>query len=156
MPTFSPPYPAALARPWRTLLAGWRLALLLALAATVAQAQTTTTTTYAYTGSPQTYTVPAGITAVQVVATGASGGVYAGTNYSYGARVQATLTVTPGEVLTVQVGGRGGNGSSGTVAGGYNGGGNGGGCGAGGGASDVRRARAAGSTGDYLTPATRW
>jgi hypothetical protein len=127
--------------------------LLLALA-TTAQAQTTTT--YAYTGGAQTYTVPAGITAVQVVATGASGGVLNGgsTNYGYGARAQATVTVTPGEVLTVQVGGRGGNDSDsggGTTAGGYNGGGNGGSAGAGGGASDVRRASAAGSTGDYLT-----
>ena len=98
---------------------------LLALA-TTAQAQTTT---FGYTGTPQTYTVPAGITAVQVVATGASGGVYAGTNYSYGARVQATLTVTPGEVLTVQVGGRGGfrpggnpGGGGGTPGGGGGGG----------------------------------
>ena len=148
MPTFSPPCPAALARPWRTLLAGWRLALLLGLAAATAQAQSTT---YAYTGTPQTYTVPAGITAVQVVATGASGGTFSNnTNYSYGARVQATLTVTPGEVLTV-VGGQGSSGSSNTVAGGYNGGGMGNQDGGGGGASDVRRATSMGSTTDYLT-----
>ncbi|MGI4866412.1 MAG: glycine-rich protein [Janthinobacterium lividum] len=124
--------------------------LLLGLAGTAARAQTTTT--YAYTGGAQTYTVPAGITAVQVVATGGSGGLYlSNTNSSYGARVQATVAVTPGEVLTVLVGGRGGSGSGGTVAGGYNDGGNGAGSGAGGGASDVRRASAAGSTGDYLS-----
>ncbi|MDO7877627.1 T9SS type A sorting domain-containing protein [Hymenobacter sp. ASUV-10] len=107
-------------------------------------------TTYAYVapnGGTQTYTVPAGVTAVQITATGASGGTYSGTAYSSGAQVQATLAVTPGEVLTVVVGSQG---SSGTrVAGGYNGGGIGG--GGGGGASDVRRASGNGSTGDYLT-----
>ena len=131
---------------------GWLAVPLLLALATTAQAQTTT---YAYTGTPQTYTVPAGVTAVRVVATGASGGVFKSntdTNYSYGARAQATVLVTPGEVLTVQVGGRGGSGGyNGTAIGGYNGGGNADITGAGGGASDVRRASSVGATGDYLT-----
>ncbi|MBO2007715.1 beta strand repeat-containing protein [Hymenobacter negativus] len=126
---------------------------LLALAGPAAQAQTTTT--YPYTGAAQTYTVPAGITALQVVATGASGGAFSNVgNYSYGARVQATITVVPGEVLTVQVGGQGtrtgGGTGSGAAPGGYNGGGSGN-ITSGGGASDVRRAASVGSTGDYLT-----
>ena len=57
------PHPARAGR--RLLLPALRgllplLLLLLGLAATTAQAQTTTT--YAYTGGPQTYTVPAGVT----------------------------------------------------------------------------------------------
>ncbi|MGI4870776.1 MAG: hypothetical protein ACRYFX_06290 [Janthinobacterium lividum] len=56
--------PPALARPLAAL------ALLLATAGT-AQAQITTLT---YTGANQTYTVPAGVTSIMVVATGASGG----------------------------------------------------------------------------------
>jgi hypothetical protein len=124
------------------------LGLLLATAG-VAQAQTTS---FAYTGGSQLYTVPAGVTAIKVVATGASGGLYttASTNYTYGAQVQATLTVIPGEVLTVMVGGQGQNPLDGG-AGGFNGGGDGAGrySGGGGGATDLRRVGA--STGDYLT-----
>jgi hypothetical protein len=127
------------------------LALLLALAGPAAHAQTTTTYTYTAPGGPQTYTVPAGITAVQVVATGASGGAFSNVgNYSSGARVQATITVVPGEVLTVQVGGQGTPAGSSAAPGGYNGGGSGN-VNSGGGASDVRRAASVGSTGDYLT-----
>ncbi|MCB2410842.1 glycine-rich protein, partial [Hymenobacter lucidus] len=107
---------------------------------------------YAYTGGPQTYIVPAGVKAVRVTATGASGGTGGGSVApAKGAVVQATVFVTPGEVLTLYVGGAGSSGGSGTVAGGYNGGGNGRDSGAGGGATDVRRASSAGSTGDYLT-----
>ena len=45
--------------------------LLLGLAPGLACAQTTS---FAYTGQPQTYTVPAGITRIEVVASGAAGG----------------------------------------------------------------------------------
>ncbi len=106
-------------------------------------------TTFSYTGSgPQYYTVPAGVTSVNIDARGASGG---NSNYGYGnggkgGRVQCNLTVTPGQVLNIYVGGTGtsGNGGYGTnFAGGYNGGGMAGyayyGCG-GGGMSDVRTA----------------
>ena len=88
---------------------------------------------FAYTGSPQTYTVPAGVTSLSVDLAGGSGG----NSYENGGRgglVQATLAVVPGQVLTIYVGQAGQGG-----AGGYNGGGSddeyGGG---GGGASDVR------------------
>jgi len=94
--------------------------------------------TFNYTGGPQTYTVPAGVTSLTVDAAGASGGG----NGGRGARVQATLTVTPGEVLTLYVGG-----TSGGNAAGYNGGGAAINAGkGGGGASDVRRSATAPST----------
>ncbi len=104
--------------------------------------------TFAYSGGTQTYTVPAGVTLVRVDAIGAQGGANTLNGYTAndaqgkGGRVQATLPVTPGEVLTVTVGGRGAttqcNGC--TIAGGYNGGGAGhNGAGGGGGATDLRR-----------------
>jgi uncharacterized membrane protein len=69
----------------------------LAPAVTIAQ-----TTTFSYAGSPQTYTVPAGITRIAVVASGALGGrISTMQTRSMGAQVQATLAVVPGEVLTV-------------------------------------------------------
>ena len=92
---------------------------------------------FAYTGQPQTYTVPADVYSVRVDAYGASGGSNSSNDGGAGARVQATLAVVPGQVLTLYVGGAGGYGGAGT--GGYNGGGDalyvGGG---GGGASDLR------------------
>jgi hypothetical protein len=152
---FSLAFPAWGATPLAHPLAA--LGLLLATAG-AAQAQTTTNFTYTAPGSPQTYTVPAGITKLNVVATGGGGGGNRGNNRGgLGAVVQATVTVVPGEVLTVVVGGRGAdsnnNGSSSVGgAGGYNGGGNGSYTGGGGGgATDLRRAVANGSTGDYFT-----
>ncbi len=134
------------------------LAVLGLVLATAGAAQAQTTTNFAYTGGTQTYTVPAGITKLNVVATGGGGGGNRGNNRGgLGAVVQATVTVVPGEVLTVVVGGRGAdsnnNGSSSVGgAGGYNGGGNGSYTGGGGGgATDLRRAVASGSTGDYFT-----
>ena len=66
-------------------------------------------TTFSYTGSPQTYTVPAGTTELLVNATGASGGdqvfTYPDGNTvqmsagGRGAQVQTTIPVTPGEQL---------------------------------------------------------
>jgi hypothetical protein len=119
-------------------------ALLLCAAPGAALAQTTS---FAYTGQPQLYTVPAGITQVAVVASGAAGGrVSTLQARSIGGRVQATIAVVPGEVLTVVVGQQGADGSGNTS---YNGGGSGGwGAGGGGGATDLRRAGA--TTGDYL------
>jgi hypothetical protein len=79
------------------------------------------TTTFTYTGATQTYTVPAGITAINVYLWGAAGGGEtspAGTGGA-GAMVQGVLTVTPGQLLTILVGG--GGQSSG--AGGFGGGG---------------------------------
>lgn len=100
----------------------------------------TRSTTFTTSG---TFTVPAGITEVHVVAIGASGG-RAFTNSAAGgrgARVEADLAVLPGDELMVRVGGRGADGAypSGG-AGGANGGGAGGSftSGGGGGATDVR------------------
>src|ERR1700690_1531228 len=86
-----------------------------------------TTTSFSYTGVLQTFTVPAGVTSITIDAGGAQGGRDAtGTLFAKGGRVQATLTVTPGQVLNIYVGGAGGNGSLSTAtaaAGGFNGGG---------------------------------
>ncbi|MBU6120408.1 beta strand repeat-containing protein [Hymenobacter siberiensis] len=105
--------------------------------------------TFAYTGTVQNYTVPAGVFRLQVDAKGAAGGTGSGSfigNFGgAGARVQATLSVSPGQVLRILVGGNGlyNNAQS---SGGYNGGGtNVEGGGAGGGATDVR------TTGGALT-----
>ncbi len=84
-------------------------------------------TTFNYTGGVQTYTVPAGVTSITVDAQGAKGGgvdcAYGGGTYQShggcGGRVQATLSVTPGHVLNITVGGAGAN----TGGGGYGGGG---------------------------------
>ncbi len=102
----------------------------------------TTTWTYSYTGAPQSFVVPAGITSLQLAATGAEGGPGGGGGGPYkigtagqlGQSVSDTYLVSPGVVLTVEVGGRAGFGE-----GSYNGGGAGGssGGGSGGGASDV-------------------
>jgi hypothetical protein len=64
--------------------------------------------TVSYTGADQTYTVPAGMTSLNVVVTGGGGG----SDYPMGSHagiVSATLTgLTPGQTLTVKVGGAGG------------------------------------------------
>ncbi|KUG09048.1 hypothetical protein ASU33_19685 [Solirubrum puertoriconensis] len=141
-------YLALPARPPVTAAVLW---LVLLLAGPVG-AQTTTTTNFAYTGSVQSYTVPAGVTTLSVVAYGAGGSTFgSASNFSVGGSVTATVTVTPGEVLGVVVGGFPANYASGTLAGGYNGGGSATADGAGGGATDLRRAAAAGATGDYLS-----
>ncbi len=62
------------------------------------------TSTYSYTGSVQTYTVPAGVTSISLDVVGARGG---GSNYNNGGaggRVQVTMNVTPAQVYSVYVG----------------------------------------------------
>src|SRR5579884_1728956 len=65
-----------------------------------------TGTIFTWNGEEQTYTVPAGVTAVQVEAIGGTGGDnsdddgYGG----YGADVTTTLQVTPGDTLYIEVG----------------------------------------------------
>ena len=105
--------------------------------------------TFAYTGSQQTFTVPACVTSITVDAYGAQGGIsaYSGTSVpGNGGRVQATLAVNPGDVLYLYVGGKGGDQPI-SNAGGFNGGGTGGAKGntgsypyggGGGGATDIR------------------
>ncbi|MGN6358970.1 MAG: glycine-rich protein [Thermomicrobiales bacterium] len=106
-----------------------------------------TTCTFDYTGAAQTWTVPDGVTQVTLDVFGAQGG-YEAAQGGQGGRATATVAVTPGETLTIVVGGVGHSPFNGSDAlGGFNGGGNGGapynlptayyGSG-GGGASDVR------------------
>ena len=86
--------------------------------------------TYTYTGAVQTFTVPAGITGISVDAYGASSTTAdagQGGNYGLGkgGKVETSLTVTPGQVLNIYVGGsRHFNGSAASHTGGWNGGGN--------------------------------
>jgi hypothetical protein len=119
-----------------------------------------TTMTFQSTGAEQTFTVPAGVTSVYVVAIGGPGGTGLGTgggSGGKGAKTAADVAVTPAETLYVEVGGAGGN-AAGIVpaAGGFNGGGVGPTCGpcdgggGGGGASDIRTVSAAGSESSSL------
>ncbi len=85
---------------------------------------------FIYSGAEQTFTVPAGVFSVRVLAVGGTGAT-AGAAGGLGAQVSADVGVTPGETLYVEVGGNGHE-----ATGGFNGGANGG--GGGGGASDVR------------------
>ena len=90
-------------------------------------------TTFSYTGSEQTYTVPAGATEIHVVAVGGSGyGMSAAGGE--GAIVAADLPVTAGTPLFVEVGGNGAQCNFGCPPPAFNGGGT----GSGGGASDLR------------------
>jgi hypothetical protein len=107
---------------------------------------------FGFTGGEQAYVVPAGVTAVQVDATGAPGGTGCMTTTGgEGATITADFAVSPGSVLYVEVAGAGGLGfasgicSATATVGGFNGGGAGGavGGGGGGGASDVRTVPAA-------------
>ncbi|MFJ2868251.1 Ig-like domain-containing protein [Kitasatospora sp. NPDC087314] len=108
----------------------------------------TTTCTFAFTGAEQTFTVPGGVSSVQVSAIGAAGAPNdtgdGGTPGGMGAQVSGTLSgLSVGQTLYVEVGGTptnsGGCIGSTRCTGGFNGGGSshqtGGG---GGGASDVR------------------
>ena len=98
-----------------------------------------TTVNFNYTGSAQTWTVPPCVTSINVVARGAKGG---GSNGGNGSIVTATLSVTPGQILQINVGGMG---TCGNNSQGWNGGGTGrsansganASCG-GGGATDIR------------------
>jgi hypothetical protein len=100
--------------------------------------------TFLETGSLQSYAVPSGVCGLTVVAMGGSGGGASGTVVppspgGRGATVGAHLSVTPGEILQIVVGGAGGAPGNFTGgAGGFGGGGGAGGpSGGGGGASSV-------------------
>lgn len=118
------------------------LAAIATLAAVAPSAQAATDSeTFSSTGSEQFFTVPAGVSELNVVAVGGKGG-----GGGFGARVEAHLDVTPGRTLCVMVGGNGDR--VGTGGGGFNGGGGSGGAdfatplpaGGGGGATDLRSA----------------
>ena len=151
------------------LLCGLTLAVALLFTpagAGTAQAATTTcdyttspptcTTTFTYTGAAQSWTAPSGVTQATFVVDGAQGGtgqLAGGTQGTggLGARAQARLTVSPGQIYQLMVGGTGS-----VTAGGFNGGAggtssrnfNGGG---GGGASDVRNGACAATLSCTLT-----
>jgi hypothetical protein len=101
----------------------------------------TTNTNYSFTGSSNTYYVPSGVTSVNFDLMGGVGGndTSMTSNPGKGGRVQGTLAVTPGDVITVNAGGAGAMGTITGAMGGFNGGGNSFGFGgSGGGASDIR------------------
>ncbi len=120
------------------------LATLLACAAPAAA----DTATFNFTGAEQSFTVPAGVSSVDVIAIGGHGADRLGVSGGRGASVSGTVAVLPGQVLFVEVGGSGADATPNGVGGfnggvgGFNGGGAGGslanGGGGGGGASDVR------------------
>jgi hypothetical protein len=95
------------------------------------------TVTFTTSGTGQSFTVPTGASSLSVTLYGGTGGIGddPDAHGGDGAEVSATLTVTAGQSLGVDVGGAGGNG--GTVNGGTNGGGSAPGAGGGGGATDV-------------------
>jgi len=108
---------------------------------------------FSYTGAEQLFIVPDGTTSLNIQVYGAQGGGSRDENGGIdndgglGGLASGTLSVTPGDVLYVTVGGQGGVGEDGSPEGGFNGGGDGGYFGAGGGgASDIRTA-----TGDLNT-----
>ena len=65
--------------------------------------------TFNFTGGPVTWTVPAGVTAITVDLDGAKGAdsTIDGTGGGLGGQVRAVIPVTPGDVLTLKVGGQG-------------------------------------------------
>jgi PKD repeat protein len=62
-------------------------------------------TEFSFTGAPQMWVVPSGVTSISVDMYGAQGGANSHSEGGQGGRVQANLTVTPGETLFVYVGG---------------------------------------------------
>lgn len=108
--------------------------------ATNATISYSTSTTMPSSGT-MTYNVPWGVTSLNFDLMGAGGGADTGMspNPGMGGRVQGTLTVVPGDMLNVTVGGQGNMGALGGAPGGFNGGGASLGYGgSGGGATDIR------------------
>ncbi len=108
------------------------------------------TNVYSYTGAVQTFEVPEGVTSINIDAYGGRGGnAVEDTSIwplrgGYGGRVTATMSVIPGHVLSLFVGGKGYGPRNNPciTGGGWNGGGTMGSCryaaGSGGGATDIR------------------
>jgi len=75
-----------------------------ALPAGCGQTGATVSCTYGFTGGEQSFTVPSGVSAVQVSAIGAAGAPsYGGAQGGRASQVTGTLTVTAGQVLFVEV-----------------------------------------------------
>lgn len=89
-------------------------------------------TSFAYTGGMQTFTVPTGVTQINVIAYGGQGGANAGAQAGApGGQMVGTITVSAGQVYNILVGGKatssagaygGGGSNNGTTAGGGGGG----------------------------------
>jgi len=77
-----------------------------------------TTMTYTFTGAPETFVVPAGVTSLRVQAYGAAGASSSTSSGGLGGYIDTTIPVTPNQNLIANVGGAGG-----TYTAGYNGGG---------------------------------
>ncbi|MBK7690782.1 MAG: T9SS type A sorting domain-containing protein [Bacteroidetes bacterium] len=83
------------------------------------------TQTFSYTGAVQNFVVPAGVTTLTIDAKGAQGGTFGAATGGLGARMIGDFSVTPGQTLSVWVGGEGipsqnaggGGGGSGVVDG---------------------------------------
>lgn len=101
---------------------------------------------YLFTGDEQTYTVPAGVSSVRITAVGAPGNASSTAAGGRGAVVTATVGVSAGATLYVEVGGTGAAEPTANFNGGGPGGSEGGG---GGGASDVRTCSAGQCTAFY-------
>src|SRR3954451_4600249 len=85
------------------------LAVFAILSFLTASASAAPIATLNYTGADQTWTVPDGVTAVDMrVSGGGGGGGCYGIAGGAGARVDGSLAVSPGQVLQVTVGGQGG------------------------------------------------
>ncbi|MBS1837377.1 MAG: hypothetical protein JST64_06735, partial [Actinobacteria bacterium] len=128
------PAPNPIASRTRQLIAGLPRALAalavvastLSLGAATAGAATTITQTFGASGATQAFTVPAGVSTLTVTLRGGQGGRGGydsqgePTPGGYRGVVFGTIDVTPGQVLTVAVGGGGGDGvsSRGSAAGG--------------------------------------
>jgi hypothetical protein len=69
--------------------------------------RSTTTVTFDYTGTAQSWTVPEGVTEAAFVVNGAAGGLDNQGATGLGGQAEATVTVTPGAVYTIVVGGAG-------------------------------------------------
>jgi hypothetical protein len=105
----------------RAAWAPWRLGLLVVLGvllplAASAPASAAPPVTITFTSTSNQFTVPAGVTSLQITARGASGGSGGpgggdGGGGGPGSQITGTLAVTPGEVLGVQAGEGGGDGS---------------------------------------------
>ena len=103
--------------------------------------------TFNFNGASQTWSVPSGVTVINVTLRGAAGGIGFPAIHSggLGGSITSNVSVTPGQTLGIYVGGAGSNGTSSAGGpGGYNGGGQGAvysgyySGGGGGGASDIR------------------
>jgi hypothetical protein len=73
-----------------------------------------TTVNFSFTGSVQTWTVPANVFSIRIKTRGATGGgaSASGNNSGGGAVIEGEYTVSAGQVVTILVGGRGANGDN--------------------------------------------